>query len=108
MAHPAFTVVDESYVSELSNNSSTFDDRMEEVLKLPELQRARVAQFCYSRVHMREMGLRIANTCQLPMLKIAFGAGAKVVYDQSRDVEKTMESLNQHSGNRGPKTVTLA
>ncbi len=108
MAHPAFAIVDENYTSDSSNNSSAFDDKMEEVLKLPELQRARVAQFCYSRVHMREMGLRIANTCQLPMLKIAFGAGAQVVYDQSRDVEKTMDSLNQHNNNRGPKAVTLA
>lgn len=108
MAHPAFAIVDENFTSNSSSNPSAFDEKLEEVLKLPELQRARIAQFCYSRVHMREMGLRIANTCQLPMLKIAFGAGAEVVFKQSRDVEKTMESLNQHNGNRGPKPVTLA
>ncbi|MGB7285902.1 MAG: hypothetical protein WBC71_03130, partial [Salaquimonas sp.] len=76
MAQSAFAIVDEAFRSEINSSgksTSGFESRMEEVMKLPELQRARIAQFCYSRVHMREMGLRIANSCQLPMLKIAFG-----------------------------------
>lgn len=108
MVSPALVLVEENHRGEGQKSSSGFEDRMEEILKLPELQRARIAQFCYARVHMREMGLRIANTCELPMLKIAFGAGAHVVFEQSRDVEKTLESLNRHDANRGPKAVTLA
>ena len=35
-------------------------DAVEVGKNLPEPQRARIAQFCYNRVHMRELGLRLA------------------------------------------------
>lgn len=75
--------------------------------ELPVLQRARVAQFCYNRVHMREMGLKLAATCDLMSLKAAFGRAGEVVYKQSRDVEKTLKSLKNAPGNQPPKPVTL-
>ena len=73
---------------------------------LPMLQRARVAQFCYNRVHMRELGLRLAATCDLMSLKAAFGRAGEVVFKQSRDVEKTLGAL-KHSANHAPKPITL-
>ncbi|MEO0327044.1 MAG: hypothetical protein AAF217_00460 [Pseudomonadota bacterium] len=74
---------------------------------LPEMQRARIAQFCYNRVHMRELGLRLASTCEMYSLKVAFGRAADVVFEQSRDIEKTMGSLKNMPGSQPPKPVTL-
>ena len=74
---------------------------------LPVLQRARVAQFCYNRVHMREMGLRLAASCDLLSLKAAFGRAGDVVYQQSRDVEETLGALKNSQGNQPPKPVSL-
>lgn len=74
---------------------------------LPEIQRARIAQFCYNKVHMRELGLRLASTCDLMSLKAAFGRGGEVVYKQSRDVEKTMGALKNTPGNQAPKPISL-
>ncbi len=74
---------------------------------LPMAQRARIAQFCYNRVHMREMGLRLAATCDLMSLKAAFGRAGEVVFKQSRDVEETLGALKNSPGNQPPKPVTL-
>ena len=74
---------------------------------LPELQRARVAQFCYNRVHMRELGLRLASTCSMVSLKSAFGRAADVVYKQSRDVDATLSKLKSTPGSQTPKPITL-
>lgn len=73
---------------------------------LPDLQRARIAAFCYNRVHMRELGLQLASTCDLMTLKSAFGRAGEVVYKQSRDVEKTIGSL-KNSANHAPRPITL-
>lgn len=74
---------------------------------LPEMQRARIAQFCYNRVHMRELGLRLASTCEIVSLRNAFGRAADVVYKQSRDVEKTLGKLRSGPGSQTPKPITL-
>ncbi|MEM9280121.1 MAG: hypothetical protein AAGA76_16285 [Pseudomonadota bacterium] len=74
---------------------------------LPEMQRARIAQFCYNRVHMRELGLRLASTCGIVALKHAFGRAADVVYEQSRDVDETLGKLKNTPGNQSPKPITL-
>ena len=74
---------------------------------LPEMQRARVAQFCYNRVHMRELGLRLASTCSMVSLRNAFGRAADVVYKQSRDVDATLSKLKSSPGNQSPKPITL-
>ncbi|MEM7214566.1 MAG: hypothetical protein AAF423_03410 [Pseudomonadota bacterium] len=74
---------------------------------LPEMQRARIAQFCYNRVHMRELGLRLASSCSLVTLKHAFGRAADVVYEQSRNVDETLGQLKNSPGNQPPKPITL-
>jgi len=82
-------------------------DAVEVGKTLPQIQRARIAQFCYNRVHMRELGLRLAATCDLMSLKAAFGRGGEVVFKQSRDVEKTMGSLKNTPGSQTPKPISL-
>ena len=82
-------------------------DAVEVGKRLPELQRARVAQFCYNRVHMRELGLKLASTCDLMSLKAAFGRGGEVVFKQSRDVEKTLGALKNTPGSQSPKPISL-
>lgn len=74
---------------------------------LPEMQRARIAQFCYNKVHMRELGLRLASTCGLMSLKAAFGRAGDVVFQQSRNVDKTIGALKNSPGNQPPKPITL-
>jgi len=74
---------------------------------LPEMQRARIAQFCYNRVHMRELGLRLASTCGMVSLKNAFGRAADVVYEQSRNVDDTLGQLKNNGASHQPKPVTL-
>ena len=74
---------------------------------LPEMQRARIAQFCYNRVHMRELGLRLAASCSLMSLKAAFGRGGEVVFKQSRDVDQTLGELKNSPGSQTPKPITL-
>ena len=74
---------------------------------LPEMQRARIAQFCYNRVHMRELGLRLASTCGIVSLRNAFGRAADVVFEQSRDVEKTLAKLKNSPGSQPQKPITL-
>lgn len=86
---------------------STPNDAVEIGNSLPEMQRARIAQFCYNRVHMRELGLRLASTCGIVSLKHAFGRAADVVYQQSRNVDETLGKLKNTPGNQPPKPVTL-
>lgn len=74
---------------------------------LPEEQRARIAQFCYNRVHMRELGLRLASTCGIVSLRNAFGRAGDVVFEQSRDVDKTLGKLKNTGSHQQPKPVTL-
>ena len=82
-------------------------DAVEIGMSLPEMQRARIAQFCYGRVHMRELGLRLASTCELMTLKAAFGRAGEVVYKQSRNVEKTLGALKATPGSQPDKPITL-
>ena len=82
-------------------------DAVEIGTRLPAIQRARIAQFCYGRVHMRELGLRLASTCDLMTLKAAFGRGGEVVFKQSRDVDKTLGKLKNSPGSQAPKPITL-
>lgn len=74
---------------------------------LPEMQRARIAQFCYNRVHMRELGLRLAASCSLMSLKAAFGRAGEIVFKQSRDVDQTLGELKNSPGNSSAKPITL-
>lgn len=58
--------------------------------KLPLQNRAKLAAFCYARRHLNHLGLLIASTCDRMTLKRTMGTAGEVVYQQSRDVEKTL------------------
>lgn len=73
--------------------------------ELPEVNRARLAAFCYGRKHLNHLGLLIASTCEMPMLRRAFGTAANVVHAQSRDVEATLAQAERPGSS---KSVTLA
>jgi len=86
-------------------NNSDPKNAVEVASTLSGLQRAKIAQFCYARAHMRQMGLHIAATCEMPELLRVFGAGAATIFKQARDVEATMNELNKSQ--TGKKPVTL-
>lgn len=50
-----------------------------------EQQRARLALFCYGRVHMREIGLAVAATCELGSLIDAGGHAGQTLYMMARE-----------------------
>jgi hypothetical protein len=50
-----------------------------------EEQRARLALFCYGRVHMREIGLAVAATCELGSLIDVGGHAGQTLYMMARE-----------------------
>jgi hypothetical protein len=48
-------------------------------------QRARLALFCYGRVHMREIGLAVAATCDIGSLIDAGGHAGQTLYMLARE-----------------------
>lgn len=88
-------------------NSSDPKDAVDVASKLSGMQRAKIAQFCYARAHMRQMGLHIAATCELPDLQRVFGAGAATIIKQARDVEATMSELNKSQYTKKPVTLRV-
>jgi hypothetical protein len=50
-----------------------------------EEQRARLALFCYGRVHMREIGFAVAATCELGSLIDAGGYAGQTLYQLARE-----------------------
>jgi hypothetical protein len=55
------------------------------VSAFPAEQRARLALFCYNRAHMREIGLAVAATCDLPTLVEAGANVGHVLFALSRE-----------------------
>ena len=54
------------------------------VSTLPEIQRARLAVFCYGRAHLSDMGRVIASTCDQQVLVDVADQLGSVLYAQSR------------------------
>lgn len=91
-----------------AENNSDVSDKLATIKALPEMQRARMAQFCYTKVHMRELGLLIAQTCEMNSLRVVFGSGADVIFKQSRAVDETLGALKNANGVRTSKGITLS
>lgn len=53
-------------------------------MALSETQRARLALFCYSRAHFRELAVAIAATCDPEMLVALAGTAGEVLSVQCR------------------------
>ena len=63
---------------------SGHDDLAGIVSTLPEIQRARLAVFCYGRAHLSDMGRVIASTCDHQVLVDVADQLGSVLYAQSR------------------------
>lgn len=63
---------------------SGHEDLAEIVSTLPEIQRARLAVFCYGRAHLSDMGRVIASTCNQQVLVDVADQLGSVLYAQSR------------------------
>ena len=70
------------------------ENKVASLSKLPEPSRARIAMFCYHKVHLRELGLRLAATCELNALKSCFGTSAVAVKEQAMRIESIIADLN--------------
>lgn len=83
-------------------------DAVEIAKSLPAEQRARLATFCYSRRHLHALGLMIASTCDRYDLVQASSSAGPVLFEQSRDPDKTLAQESLPAGHRLPKPITLA
>ena len=54
------------------------------VAGIPQRTRARLAVFLYGRMHTRELGVRVAATCEAALLMQTAGTLGEVIYAQSR------------------------
>ena len=76
------------------------------VASLSPRQRANLATFCYRRGHLRELGLMIARTCELPALVDAAGTAGSVMYDQSH--QHAFAATTERRPTPGRARITLA
>ncbi len=79
----------------------------ETLQRLTDLQRARLAVFCNSRQHLRELGLRIAATCEEQALVRAAGSAGSILFIQSRSTRRR-EELDPVPPVPAPRKVSLA
>ncbi len=75
---------------------------------LPEPQRARLATFCYNKRHLYALGLMIASTCNRSALVKAGGRVGDAIYNQSRDLDKTLSAEIHPPSSRPRKQISLA
>ncbi len=83
-------------------------DAVEIASELPLENRARLAAFCYSRRHLNHLGLLIASTCDRMSLRRAMGTAGDVVFNQSRNVEKTISAERGKRNNANKVTLAKA
>lgn len=79
-------------------------DAVEIARQLPLQNRARLAAFCYGKRHLNHLGLLLAATCDRMSLRRAMGNAGDVVFQQSRDVEKTLDQAKEKTASK----ITLA
>ncbi|HEX2654130.1 MAG TPA: hypothetical protein VHN11_10830 [Xanthobacteraceae bacterium] len=80
---------------------------LEIVDQLSPPERGNLALFCYSRSHLREIGLKISATCDLPTLVDAAGQLGNVLFAQSRN-RSSAEEEPSPSGRRKISLASLA
>ncbi len=75
--------VSEDVVGKLHRSNGRDVDQI--LADFSEEQRARLALFCYGRVHMREIGLAVAATCEIGSLVDAGGHAGQTLYLMARE-----------------------
>ncbi|WP_382239220.1 hypothetical protein [Hansschlegelia quercus] len=73
---------------------------------LPNHVRARLALHCYSRAHLRPLGLAIAGSCSPGDLERVAGMTGKVLAEQSAGRERSFGMHDVRSGSKAP--ISLA
>lgn len=76
------------------------------VAAIPERTRARLAAFLYSRSHTHELGLKIATTCDEPVLRREVGGLGEAIYAQSR--QRYARSTHGEQRSTPMKKISLA
>ncbi|MDQ4134689.1 MAG: hypothetical protein M3158_00755 [Pseudomonadota bacterium] len=79
----------------------------ETLQRLSDHQRARLAVFCNARQHLRDLGLRIAATCDEPTLVRVAGSAGSILFIQSRSPLRR-EDANPLPSAPAPRKVSLA
>ena len=87
------------------------DERVRAALikEIPATVRARLAFFCYNRVHLRPLAFRIALLCELKDLRMLAGAKGDLVYQQATEYgifEDAELATPRHKGITLAKTAT--
>ena len=59
--------------------------RDELIHAIPAMERARLAFFCYNRVHLRDLAFRITLLCELKELRILAGTKGDMLYQQATE-----------------------
>jgi len=61
------------------------EQKIEDIaLSIPEMQRAALAAFCYSRAHMRPLSFQLARHCDVRSLRMTAGLAAEGLISQSQ------------------------
>jgi hypothetical protein len=81
-------------------------EKLEAISMLPEASRARIAAFCYQKVHLREIGLRVAATCSVVALRKPFGGRAQAILDQASRVDTIVAEL-ESDGKKAPTGLLI-
>jgi hypothetical protein len=82
------------------------EELAEQLGGIPEATRARLAVYLYGRSHTRQLGVRIAGTCEGVSLRRVAGFVGNALHDLSRQNPATWaEAIPSSSGRRG---VSLA
>lgn len=98
--------VPDSVFAEL--NKLNLTDAASIASRLPEAQRARLAAFCYKRMHLSDLAIMIAASCNRQLLNTAMGPAGDVLFEQSRDPEKAIADLHEATGETVRKGISLA
>ena len=83
------------------------DERTGQALigEIPGRQRARLAFFCYNRVHLRPLAFKVTALCDLADLRLLAGTKGDLLYSQA--TETGLFEDDEH-GHRHVRGVTLA
>jgi hypothetical protein len=81
------------------------DQLLELVLAFGARDRARLAMHCYRKTHLRQVGLKIASTCDLNSLVREWGSAlGRTIYARSREDTE----VSDRCGDRPRPLITLA
>lgn len=79
----------------------------ERARRLPDVQRNRLAVYCYRRAHLRRLGLAVAANCSRQGLVEEAGHAGEVIYRQALDPDATVAGDTYLTSRTGKRPVSL-